>query len=388
MRNAVVTSIVRLATFAALGTCVVAAIPACGGGGDPGPVGGGGGAGAAGGGGSAGRGGMAGGAGGGAAAGGTGGMSPAVGGGAGGGAGAGGSAGASGAGGAGGASGAGGGGGAAGAGGGAPDGAASDAAEPGPDVGGGEGDGGGAGGGPTPGADPGPGWMLRWSGTAATTGLETFEGQETSECSHGGVAHASVMGGRIRIDSHYPVDTDCNGRTDRARNEVKGMRAPGGGYVSMRRGETWLLRYDMFIPDTLDATTQFSHIYQIFAVAGTSAVTGPVVTMTLHSHDGTDSIELRIDGNSGPHFSPVPLAPIQNRWVTVEHEVKWDTAGSYRWSIKDGDRVHVNVTRASWNGWHGAERMRPKWGIYRNKGSAGLQTTHLLLDNFKAWQKQ
>jgi hypothetical protein len=228
--------------------------------------------------------------------------------------------------------------------------------------------------------------MLRWSGSAATTGIETFEGQETSECSHAGAAHASVMDGHIRIDSHYPVDTDCNGRTDRARNEVKGMRA-GAGYVSMRRGETWLLRYDMFIPDTLDATTAFSHIYQIFAVTGTSAVTGPVVTMSLHSHAGTDSIELRIDGASGPHFSPVPLAPIQNRWVTIEHEMKWDPNGYYRWSIKDGDRVHVNADRPTWNGWHGAERMRPKWGIYRNKGSAGLQTTHLLLDNFKAWQK-
>ena len=36
------------------------------------------------------------------------------------------------------------------------------------------------------------------------------------------------------------------------------MKAPGGGYVSMRRGETWLLQYDMFIPDTLDATSAFS----------------------------------------------------------------------------------------------------------------------------------
>jgi hypothetical protein len=257
-------------------------------------------------------------------------------------------------------------------------------------AGGADGGSGGAGGAappPPPGADPGPGWTMRWGGTAASPGLELFEGQETSECSHGGTAHVSVAGGNIRVDSHYPVDTDCNGRTDRARNEVKGMRAPGGGYVSMRQGETWLLRYDMFIPDTLDATTAFSHIYQIFSASGTSAVTGPIVTMTLHSHAGTDSIELRIDGASGAHFSPVPLGPIQNRWVTVEHEMRWASGGYYRWSIKDGDRVHVNAMRPSWNGWHGAERMRPKWGIYRNKGSAGLQTTHLLLNNFKAWQK-
>jgi hypothetical protein len=375
-------SMSRFATFVGLGAFIFAGV-ACGngGGGDPGPQGGSGGAGgAAGSGGSGGRGGSGSGGAGGSATG-TGGTSSGSGGSA---TGTGGTAGNSGgSGGAGGtAGGAGGAAGSGGAGGGGPEDAGVDRADPAPDAGSG-----GTGGGPPPGADPGPGWMLRWSGTAATTGLETFEGQETSECSHGGVAHASVAGGKIRIDSHYPVDTDCNGRTDRARNEVKGMRAPAGGYVSMRRGETWLLRYDMFIPDTLDATTQFSHIYQIFAVAGTSAVTGPVVTMTLHQHDGMDSIELRIDGNSGPHFSPVPLAPIQNKWVTVEHEVKWDSSGSYRWSIKDGDRVHVNAMRPSWNGWHGAERMRPKWGIYRNKGSAGLQTTHLLLDNFKAWQK-
>jgi hypothetical protein len=283
---------------------------------------------------------------------------------------------------AGGSGGSGGSGGAGGSGGGGAGGSAADGGSEAP-----SGTGGSGGSGGPPGAGPGPGWTLRWSGNAMNPGIDLFEGQETSECSHGGVAHASVAGGKIRIDSHYPVDTDCNGRTDRARNEVKGMKAPGGGYVSMRRGETWLLQYDMFIPDTLDATSAFSHIYQIFAVAGTSAVTGPVVTMTLHQHDGMDSIELRIDGTSGPHFSPVPLAPIQNKWVTVEHEVKWDSSGSYRWAIKDGDRVHVNATRANWNGWHGAERMRPKWGIYRNKGSAGLQTTHLLLDNFRAYQK-
>jgi hypothetical protein len=143
----------------------------------------------------------------------------------------------------------------------------------------------------------------------------------------------------------------------------------------------------MFIPESLTATTNFTHIYQIFAAVGTSATVGPVVTMSLHQHDGVPSIELRIDGNSGPHFSPVPLAPIQNKWVTVEHEVKWDGNGSYRWTIKDGERVHVNATRPTWNGWRGGERMRPKWGIYRNRGSAGLQNTYILLNDFKAFQR-
>ena len=222
---------------------------------------------------------------------------------------------------------------------------------------------------------------MRWTGNS----IAHFEGQETAECTHAGAPHASMFEGNVRIDMHYPADTDCNAG-DRQRNELKGMAAPGGGYVSMKRGETWLQSYQMFIPDTLNATTSFTHIHQIFAVTGTSAVTGPVVTMSLHSHAGTDSIEMRLDGNSGPHWMPVPLAPIQNKWVTVEFEVKWDTAGSFRWTIRDGDRIHVNASRP-WNGWHGAERMRPKFGIYRSRGSAGLQNTHILLRDFKAWQK-
>jgi chitin-binding protein len=67
--------------------------------------------------------------------------------------------------------------------------------------------------------------------------------------------------------------------------------------------------------------------------------------------------------------------------------VKWDSPGTFRWTIKDGARTHVNAMR-TWNGWHGGERMRPKWGIYRNRGSAGLQNTHILLDHFRAYQKE
>jgi hypothetical protein len=229
-----------------------------------------------------------------------------------------------------------------------------------------------------PPAAPDPsGWTLRWSGLGSREGLGMFEGQETADCAHGGGPHASVVDGNVRIDMHTN-DTDCNGRGDRARNEVKGMSAPAGGYVAMKRGETWLQTWSMFIPATL--------IHQIFAVQGTSAVTGPVITMSLHQHAGVDAIELRIDGTSGPHTAPTPLAPIQNRWVTVEFEIKWDNPGTLRWSIKDDQQTYVNHTRA-WDGWHGSERMRPKWGIYRSKGSAGLQNTYILLNNFKAYQK-
>ena len=239
---------------------------------------------------------------------------------------------------------------------------------------------------PAPGPTNLEGWTLRWSGEGSGAGLNMFEGQETADCAHGGGTHASVAEGNIRIDMHTN-DTDCNGRADRARNEVKGMRAAvGDGYVAMKRGETWLLTYSMFIPSSLNATSAFSHIFQVFSAQGTSAVTGPVITMSLHQHAGVDSIELRIDGNSGPHTGASPLAPIQNKWVTVEFEVKWDNPGTMRWTIKDDKQVYANVSRA-WNGWHGAERMRPKWGIYRSKGSAGLQNTYLLLNNFKAYQK-
>jgi hypothetical protein len=238
---------------------------------------------------------------------------------------------------------------------------------------------------PPPGQSPGPGWTLRWNNEGAGRGLGGFEGQETAECTHAGAQHAMVMDGKIRIEMHYPADTDCKAG-DRQRNEVKGMSQPGGGYVSMKKGETWLLTYSMFIPDTLDATTGFTHIHQIFGTVGTMATVGPVVTMSLHSHGGTDSIEMRIDGTSGDHWSPVPLAPMQNKWVTVEFEVKWDSPGTFRWTIRDETQVYVNANR-TWNGWHGGERMRPKWGIYRKRDSAGLVNTYILLDNFKAYQR-
>jgi hypothetical protein len=261
--------------------------------------------------------------------------------------------------------------------------AESDAAGPNPD--GAAPSGGDASAAPTDPGEAPAGWTLRWSAKAATTGKGAFEGEETAECTHAGAQHFGISEGRYRIDMHYPADTDCKAG-DRQRNEVKGMANPQGGYISMKEGETWLITYSMFIPDTLDATTGFTHIHQIFAAVGTMATVGPVVTMSLHQHDGVPSIEMRIDGNSGPHFSPVPLEPIQNRWVRVEFEVKWASAGTFRWTIRDGERVHVNAMRA-WNGWRGGERMRPKWGIYRKRDSAGLQNTYLLLDDFRVYQR-
>jgi hypothetical protein len=263
----------------------------------------------------------------------------------------------------------------------APAGGAPDALGPSPEAGGG---GVPVGGGALVWPDP-AGWTLKWQASGSTTGLMGFEGQETAECTHPGVAHAMVAGPDIRMEMHYPADTDCH-RGDRQRNEFKGMQLPDNSYVSMKKGETWLITYSMFIPDTLDATSAFTHIHQIFGTTGIEAVAGPVVTMSLHQHEGVDSIEMRLDGTSGPHWNPTPLAPIQNRWVTVEFEAKWDNPGSFRWTIKDSEHMYVNASR-DWNGWSGGERMRPKWGIYRSRGSAGLVNTYILLNNFRAYTK-
>jgi chitin-binding protein len=214
-------------------------------------------------------------------------------------------------------------------------------------------------------------------------GLSAFEELETASCTHFFARHMRVSGAAYRVDAHYPADTDCT-RPDRQRNELKGMRTPGGGYVSMEQGQHWLLTYAMYIPSSLKATTRFTHIHQELGVIGVRTTQGPLLTISLHDHEGVPSIELQLNQE---HWSPVPLAPIQDRWVNVELEVKWDDAGLVRWTIRDSAASYVDASRP-WDGWRpGTERVRPKWGIYRSRESPQLQSTYLLLADMAAYRR-
>jgi hypothetical protein len=243
-----------------------------------------------------------------------------------------------------------------------------------------------------------PGWTLKWSPDASdprTQGLNAFEGVEDDRRnSHPGVKHIYTAGANYRFDMHT-VDRDGS---DRQRNEVKGMQTVNDEDLIIKKGETWRFTYSMFIPSTLNATTGFTHIMQQKMVTDAGSSGGPVVTLSLHIHDNKPSMELRLqtsdEGFDPEHFNPIPLAPLQNKWINVEFEFKFDsgTAGYARMIVKDGTKVISDKTRAGIDLFRENEganpRVRPKWGIYRSLNSSNLQDTYLLITDMKAYQKE
>lgn len=238
----------------------------------------------------------------------------------------------------------------------------------------------------TPPAGPRASWELRWSPEAARDGLDAFETIEDDRAdSHpAGQPHIFVQDNNFRFNMHM-VDRDTS--TDRQRQEVTGGRNPAGGpYLQWLPGETWRVTYSMYIPSSLKATTTFTHIMQT-KQPGTG--TSPITVTSLRRVDGVQTIEHKI-------FEPnilvgrTNLEPLHNKWIDVEYEIKVGdgTSGRVRWVIRSGGTNVIDVTKSGVDTFL-ADRVRPKWGIYRSLGdtSGSLQDCYLLLTRLRAYKQ-
>jgi hypothetical protein len=239
-------------------------------------------------------------------------------------------------------------------------------------------------------------WKLRWDPDPRSKilGLGAFEGVEDDRAnSHRGVKHIYIEGANYRFDMHT-VDRDG---PDRQRNEVKGMRVVGDNDILIAKGQSWRYTYSMFIPKSLTATTSFTHVMQQKTVSDAGSSGGPIVTLSLHVHDGEPAMELRLqtsdDGFNPEEFNAIPLGPLQDKWIDAEFEFTFDDAprGSARMVVREGPKVITDKTRSGIDLFRDNEganpRVRPKWGIYRSIKSTGLQDTYLLVTKMKAYQK-
>jgi chitin-binding protein len=229
---------------------------------------------------------------------------------------------------------------------------------------------------------PGDGWALRWSPSAARDGLAAFEGVEDDRAkSEPGVKHIYVADGHFRVDMNMRIRDSS---PDRQRNEVKGMHA-GNTDLALGLGETWRLSWSLFIPDSLRATTTFTHIMQL-KMPGNG--TSPIVTMSLRRVGGVPKIELQVN-QSGTIVGRADLTPLQNKWIDTTVEFQIGDAGSVHWTLASGGTTVLDASRSGVDLWL-QDRVRPKWGIYRSLGdtSGALRDCFLLLDNMRAYQKQ
>ncbi|MER6912032.1 Tat pathway signal sequence domain protein [Streptomyces sp. NPDC000594] len=230
---------------------------------------------------------------------------------------------------------------------------------------------------------PAASWQLKWSPSASRDGLRAFETLEDdradSHTSYG--PHITTEGDNFRFTMHT---RDRDTSTDRQRHEVTGCRS-GDSFLQWRQGETWRVSYSMYIPSSLKATTTFTHIMQM---KQPGPGTGPIVVQSLRRVNGQQTIELKI-------FEPnilvgrTALAPLHNTWTDVVFDLKIGngTSGSARWALSQRGSTIVDTTRTGVDTFL-ADRVRPKWGIYRSLGdsSGSLQDCYLLLTNMRGYQ--
>ncbi|UQW99451.1 polysaccharide lyase [Streptomyces sp. RerS4] len=237
---------------------------------------------------------------------------------------------------------------------------------------------------PAASAEAAPTWTLRWAPDPASTGLRAFESVEDDRAnSHpAGAPHIKVAGSAYRFDMHM-IDRDTS--TDRQRQEVTGNRTSSSAYLQWRRGETWRVTYSMYIPSTLKATTTFTHIMQT-KQPGTG--TSPITVTSLRRVNGVQTIEHKVFAGD-ILVGRTNLEPLQNKWIDIEYEMKIGdgTAGSVRWVVKSGGTTVVDATKTGVDTFL-ADRVRPKWGIYRSLGdtSGSLRDSYLLLRDMRAYQ--
>ncbi|MEU3615594.1 Tat pathway signal sequence domain protein [Streptomyces sp. NPDC006872] len=228
-------------------------------------------------------------------------------------------------------------------------------------------------------------WQQKWAPSASSAGLGAFETVEDDRAdSHtSGQPHIFATGNNWRFNMHM-ADRDTS--TDRQRQEVTGLRnGSGSDYLKWTSGQTWRVTYSMYIPSSLKATTTFTHIMQM-KQPGTG--TSPIVVQSLRRVNGVQTIELKLF-EQDILVGRTDLAPLHDKWTDVDFQIKVGngSAGSVRWILKSGSTTVVDASKTGVDTFL-ADRVRPKWGIYRSLGdtSGSLQDCYLLLTNLRGYQ--
>ncbi|MFF1549327.1 Tat pathway signal sequence domain protein [Streptomyces sp. NPDC058291] len=236
-----------------------------------------------------------------------------------------------------------------------------------------------------PGAAHAASWQQKWAPSASRDGLGAFETVEDDRAgSHpSGGPHIFTTGNNWRFNMHM-ADRDTS--TDRQRQEVTGLRnGSGDDYLTWTSGQTWRVTYSMYIPSSLKATTTFTHLMQMKQPGnGTS----PIVVQSLRRVNGRQTIELKL-ALDDILVGRTDLDPLHDRWTDVDFQIKVGngTAGSVRWILKSGGSTVVDASKNGVDTFL-ADRVRPKWGVYRSLGdtSGSLQDTYLLLTGLRGYR--
>ncbi|MEW2114070.1 Tat pathway signal sequence domain protein [Streptomyces sp. NPDC005474] len=228
-------------------------------------------------------------------------------------------------------------------------------------------------------------WQQKWAPSASDDGLGAFETVEDDRADSHPAAHPHIYatGNNWRFNIHT-VDRDTS--TDRQRQEVTGLRnGSGGNYLKWTEGQTWRVTYSMYIPSSLRATTTFTHIMQM---KQPGSGTSPLVVQSLRRVNGVQTIELKL-AIDDILVGRTNLEPLHDSWTDVDFQIKVGngSAGTVRWILKSGGSTVIDASKTGVDTFL-ADRVRPKWGIYRSLGdtSGSLRDTYLMLTNLRGYQ--
>jgi hypothetical protein len=205
-------------------------------------------------------------------------------------------------------------------------------------------------------------------------------GLETPDCGHN-VRHVreifdSTLGKNVfAFDIHRDLDNDRCTNFDRQRMEVK--TGPGDVNQDILQhafGETAYYRWKFKLPSGFQASSNFTHIFQIKADAGDDAG-APLVTITPRAGN-PDTLQIIWTPPSGQSGGGVKaqadLSLFRNVWVEAFVQYKSADSGNVQLSIR---RLSDGATLVSWNSgavdtWRDGNTFnRGKWGIYRSLNS-------------------
>jgi hypothetical protein len=232
---------------------------------------------------------------------------------------------------------------------------------------------------------------LLWSPVPAVVGLNAFEGIEADRVGKFPQRkYVYVEGGDHYRFNIWANDRDTTGGGDRQRTESKGMVQNDGTALKMLNGQTWTISYELFMPTTLHGTSRFTHIFQ---TKTPNPDAGPWVTLSLTRNGSKEVLQAQADSTSGlPVIAATALAPLRNKWITIEWTLTIGTSGSAKITIRNGTGSGAPVvatgTKSHLSIPDLGDYVRPKWGIYRSvqSGSADIIDTYLLTRNYKAYR--
>ena len=235
-------------------------------------------------------------------------------------------------------------------------------------------------------AAPAASWQLRWSPSARTDGLGAFETLEDDRAdSHPAASRTSTP--RATTAGSTCTPWTATPSTDRQRHEVTGLRnGPAARTSSGPTGQTWRVTYSHVHPELPEGDHHLhAHHADEAARHRHLADRRPVAAAGERRADHRAASSLRATPSSAARTSN----PLHDKWIDVDFQIKIGngSAGSVRWILKNGSTTVIDVSRTGVDTFL-ADRVRPKWGIYRSLGdtSGSLQDCYLLLSNMRGYQ--